>query len=122
MGIAKAWKYSGGGVLVWTDNTNNSSNSSVASLLKQKQQQQFCWVWPLVSPPAGSGGGRRRVSWTVVCGVMLFGLGLISLFTGHVASDLEWYSQKLVKPAWYSRLVCNVTSLSHAHTIVLEFG
>nr|POF05550.1 uncharacterized protein CFP56_18065 [Quercus suber] len=35
---------------------------------------------------------------------MLFGLGLISLFTGHVASDLEWYSQRLVKRSFYSRL------------------
>ncbi|KAM1073647.1 hypothetical protein EV2_019214 [Malus domestica] len=35
-------------------------------------------------------------SWSLVYGLMLFGLGLISLFTGHVASDLEWYSQRLV--------------------------
>lgn len=101
MGIAKAWRYSGGGVLVWTD------NSSVALLKQnqQQQQQQFCWVWPPASPGAAAGtGGRRRISWSVVCGVMLFGLGLISLFTGHVASDLEWYSQKLVKPTWYSKL------------------
>ncbi|WCJ25905.1 O-fucosyltransferase family protein [Euphorbia peplus] len=40
---------------------------------------------------------RRKIPWSLVCGLMLFTLGLISLFTGHVASDLEWYSQKLVK-------------------------
>ncbi|XP_065857859.1 O-fucosyltransferase 29 isoform X2 [Euphorbia lathyris] len=38
---------------------------------------------------------RRKIPWSLVCGLMLFTLGLISLFTGHVASDLEWYSQKL---------------------------
>ncbi|KAJ9147705.1 hypothetical protein P3X46_029831 [Hevea brasiliensis] len=40
---------------------------------------------------------RRKIPWSLVCGLMLFILGLISLFTGHVASDLEWYSQRLVK-------------------------
>ncbi|KAL9368809.1 hypothetical protein Peur_040008 [Populus x canadensis] len=48
---------------------------------------------------------RRKVPRSLVCGFMLFGLGLISLFTGHVASDLEWYSQRLVKRSFfYSRL------------------
>ncbi|XP_014508507.1 uncharacterized protein At1g04910 [Vigna radiata var. radiata] len=37
----------------------------------------------------------KHVSWSMVCGVMLFGLGLISLLTGHVASHLEWYSHRL---------------------------
>lgn len=41
------------------------------------------------------------VPWTAVCGLLLFAVGLISLFTGHVASDLEWYSQRLVKRTWY---------------------
>lgn len=49
---------------------------------KQQQQQHF----------------SRRLSWSVVCGLMLFVLGLISLFTGHVASDLDWYSHRLVNP------------------------
>ncbi|KAI3756525.1 hypothetical protein L1987_56346 [Smallanthus sonchifolius] len=40
------------------------------------------------------GGHRRRISWTVVCGVMLFIVGLISFFTGHVASDLDWCSHR----------------------------
>ncbi|KAJ4838546.1 O-fucosyltransferase 29 [Turnera subulata] len=48
---------------------------------------------------------RRKVPWPLLCGLMLFGLGLISLFTGHVASDLEWYSQRLGKRSFYfSRL------------------
>ncbi|KAG6633487.1 O-fucosyltransferase 29-like [Carya illinoinensis] len=47
---------------------------------------------------------RKKISWSVVCGLMLFGLGLISLFTGHVASDLDWYSQHFANPSFYSRL------------------
>ncbi|KAG4973024.1 hypothetical protein AAZX31_11G033200 [Glycine max] len=37
---------------------------------------------------------RKPISWSVMCGFMLFGLGLISLLTGHMASDLEWYSHR----------------------------
>ncbi|TQD72675.1 hypothetical protein C1H46_041791 [Malus baccata] len=47
---------------------------------KERKQAAVSWSW----------------SWSLVCGLMLFGLGLISLFTGQVASDLEWYSQRLV--------------------------
>ncbi|XP_010264337.1 PREDICTED: uncharacterized protein At1g04910 isoform X2 [Nelumbo nucifera] len=40
-----------------------------------------------------------------MCGLMLFALGLISLFTGHVASDLDWYSHRLIMTRiFYSRL------------------
>ncbi|KAM7491205.1 hypothetical protein LguiA_034126 [Lonicera macranthoides] len=41
---------------------------------------------------------------SVVCGLMLFALGLISLFTGHVVSDLEYYSQRLVRHSWFYKL------------------
>lgn len=41
---------------------------------------------------------RKPFPWSFLCGVMLFALGLISLFTGHVVSDLEYYSQRLIKP------------------------
>ncbi|OIT02471.1 PREDICTED: uncharacterized protein At1g04910-like [Nicotiana attenuata] len=44
---------------------------------------------------------RRLISCTNFCGFMLFALGLISLFTGYVASNLEWYSQPLLKPSWF---------------------
>lgn len=48
---------------------------------------------------------KKPISWTLlVCGLLLFALGLISLFTGHVASDLEWYSQRLVKHALYTKV------------------
>ncbi|KAL5186564.1 O-fucosyltransferase 29 [Glycine soja] len=43
----------------------------------------------------------KSVSWSVICCVMLFGLGLISLLTGHVASHLEWYSHRLRHRALY---------------------
>ncbi|KAK6787045.1 hypothetical protein RDI58_015570 [Solanum bulbocastanum] len=73
MGVAKVWRYSCG-VLAYT----------------QKQHFFFsCWLW------------RRPISCTKVCGFMLFALGLISLFTGYVASNLELYSQRLAKGAWF---------------------
>ncbi|KAL0329531.1 UNVERIFIED_CONTAM: O-fucosyltransferase 29 [Sesamum radiatum] len=89
----KAWRCSGG-VLV------NNLAAEILQQQKQKQKQQLspqqlhCWNYQ---------PWRRRpvVPWTAVCGLLLFAVGLISLFTGHVASDLEWYSQRLVKRTWY---------------------
>ncbi|KAL8144185.1 hypothetical protein V2J09_017217 [Rumex salicifolius] len=46
---------------------------------------------------------RKPIPWSFLCGVMLFAVGLISLFTGHVASNLEWYSQR-IKPSLYNKL------------------
>ncbi|KAG8374717.1 hypothetical protein BUALT_Bualt10G0025000 [Buddleja alternifolia] len=48
---------------------------------------------------------RRRSPWTLVCGLLLFAVGLISLFTGHVVSDLEWYSHRLVHRTWYYKKI-----------------
>ncbi|XP_058104436.1 O-fucosyltransferase 29 [Magnolia sinica] len=45
----------------------------------------------------------RKISRSFLCGLMLFALGLISLFTGHVASDIEWYSQRLMKRSIFSK-------------------
>ncbi|KAJ4954312.1 hypothetical protein NE237_011095 [Protea cynaroides] len=61
--------------------------------------KQFC----LRSP-------KKPISWSRVCGFLLFALGLISLFTGHVASHLEWYSQRLSKHARLSKLVGSDTA------------
>jgi hypothetical protein len=47
----------------------------------------------------------RSIPWSVICGFMLFGLGLISLLTGHVVSHLEWYSQRFVHRSFFSTLV-----------------
>ncbi|KAK4365186.1 hypothetical protein RND71_016544 [Anisodus tanguticus] len=64
----------------------------------------FCfWLSPSYGAAAPS-SSRRPIRWTAICGFMLFALGLISLFTGHVASNLEWYSQRLVKRAWFYKL------------------
>ncbi|XP_055829327.1 O-fucosyltransferase 29-like isoform X1 [Solanum dulcamara] len=73
MGVAKVWRYSCG-------------------VLANTQKQHFlfsCWLL------------RRPISCTTVCGFMLFALGLISLFTGYVASNLELYSYRLAKSAWF---------------------
>ena len=90
MGVAKAWRLSSGVV------------SKLASV--HQENKQHLW-WRLWSSPSPS--HRRPVSWSVVCGFLLFALGLISLFTGHVASDLEWYSQtqRLMKRSLYYKLV-----------------
>lgn len=77
MGIAKAWRYS----------------TFSAKLALEQQHKHVCWR-----------SQKRPISWSIICGLMLFCLGLISLFTGHVASDLEWYSQRLVKRSLYSKL------------------
>ncbi|KAK8687547.1 hypothetical protein V6N13_086355 [Hibiscus sabdariffa] len=40
---------------------------------------------------------RRPISTSVICGLMLFCLGVISLLTGHMVSELERYSQRFVR-------------------------
>ncbi|KAJ0961944.1 hypothetical protein J5N97_029772 [Dioscorea zingiberensis] len=57
------------------------------------------------APPAAR---KRWVPRSLVLGSTLFALGLISLFTGHVASEIEW-SQ--LRKAWRSRKVLNPTYL-----------
>ncbi|KAD5508056.1 hypothetical protein E3N88_15759 [Mikania micrantha] len=78
---SKAWRNSGGALVL--------ANNNHRKKLKYNQHRWHrCWLWPPV----------------MVCGVILFALGLISLFTDHVASNLEWYSQKLVKHRfWYNK-------------------
>lgn len=102
MGVAnKAWRC-GGGVLV------NNLAAEILQQQKQKlqhsprnRQQHHCWTYLPVRR-------RQAVPWTVVCGLLLFAVGLISLFTGHVASDLEWYSQRFVKRTWYYKRVWKI--------------
>ncbi|KAH7514182.1 O-fucosyltransferase 29 [Ziziphus jujuba] len=90
MGVAKSWRFSlmaaNLGLLQQQQNGYNGKKVLLRSVSIMASQQ------------------RKQFSWTLVCGFMLFGLGLISLFTGHVASDLEWYSQRLVKNTIYSKL------------------
>lgn len=96
MGVAKGWRFSGK-VFIWA----NHNLDLVHSQNGVAKKQDFCWRWSSNVPTQ-----RRPIRWSLVCGVMLFVLGLISLFTGHIASDLEWYSQRLlVKRSWYYKLV-----------------
>ncbi|KAJ6704101.1 O-FUCOSYLTRANSFERASE 16 [Salix viminalis] len=99
MGVAnKAWRLS---------LLSEKPNLALSNQLNGKHyqdHQNICndWRWWRSSATQQQ---RRKVPWSLVCGLMLFGLGLVSLFTGHVASDLEWYSQRLVKRSiFYSRL------------------
>ncbi|PON93035.1 O-fucosyltransferase [Trema orientale] len=82
MGMAKAWRLS----LV-------SPKVALLQHHNHNGKPLVLWRWP-----------NTTSSWSLVCGLMLFGLGLISLFTGHVASHLEWYSQRLVNRTLYSKL------------------
>ncbi|XP_028762587.1 O-fucosyltransferase 29 [Neltuma alba] len=89
MGVAKAWRF-------------NLSSTNLA-LLHYPSIKNVCWRSTATAPAKLP--HRKSISFSVVaCGLMLFGLGLISLLTGHMASDLEWYSQRLVQHAFYSRL------------------
>ena len=45
---------------------------------------------------------RWAISRSVLCGVMLFALGLVSLFTGQIAADLEW---SRIRGRWRSKRV-----------------
>ena len=47
------------------------------------------------------------IRWTLVCGVLLFVVGLVSLCIGHVVSDQEWYSHRFIKRSWYYKMVLN---------------
>ncbi|KAG6528113.1 hypothetical protein ZIOFF_010262 [Zingiber officinale] len=44
---------------------------------------------------------RRLISRSVLCGAVLFSLGLVSLFTGQIAADLEWSSR--IRGRWRSK-------------------
>ncbi|TKY70822.1 GDP-fucose protein O-fucosyltransferase [Spatholobus suberectus] len=76
----------------------STTNLAVLAQANDKCRKHVCWrsTTPFQQ--------RKPISWSVVCGLMLFGLGLISLLTGHMASDLEWYSQRLVRRTLYSTL------------------
>ncbi|KAJ6327305.1 hypothetical protein OIU78_014224 [Salix suchowensis] len=99
MGVAnKAWRLS-----LLSEKPNLALSNQLNGKHYQDHQNIYNdWRWWRSSATHQQ---RRKVPWSLVCGLMLFGLGLVSLFTGHVASDLEWYSQRLVKRSiFYSRL------------------
>ncbi|CAL1401549.1 unnamed protein product [Linum trigynum] len=86
--------------------TTGGGGGKVQSVLHQQQQQHNEWCWWRGRWRSSAAQGlmqRRKIPWSLICGLMLFALGMVSLFTGHMASDLEWYSQRLVKRSLYSR-------------------
>lgn len=111
MGVAnKAWKHSGDLLINNLAFLCDNNKQQKPKTQQQQQPQQHCsfWRWPFLKTGASPVTATRppKISWSVkVCGAMLFAVGLISLFTGHLASDLEWYSQRLVKRSLYYKLV-----------------
>ncbi|KAI3828892.1 hypothetical protein L1987_03003 [Smallanthus sonchifolius] len=99
MGVAKSWRYTKGVFFLANHHSHKHKNLKQQNLVPE---HHHCLLWDAA---AVGGGQRRRISWTVVCGVMLFVLGLVSLFSGHVASDLEWYSHRLVKQRFWKKKV-----------------
>lgn len=112
VGVGKAWRF---GLL----STNLALLPPQPNNNNKRKQQHVCWT--TTTTPFQQ--RKTTISWSVVCGLMLFVLGLISLLTGHMASDLEWYSQRLVHPTFYSRIVTfpslfflTSSSQNHTHT------
>ncbi|KAG7028396.1 hypothetical protein SDJN02_09577, partial [Cucurbita argyrosperma subsp. argyrosperma] len=91
MGVLKAWRFS----LI---------SGNLALLQPQDSGKGYAVSSKNVLSRSTSAQRKATFSWSMLCGLMLFALGLISLFTGHVASDLEWYSQHLVNQRLYSAL------------------
>ncbi|KAL8238762.1 hypothetical protein R6Q59_015329 [Mikania micrantha] len=108
MGVAKSWRYTKGVLVLANSSRNHHHDSHKYSYLKQQNllpENHHSLLWSPADTAVMGGGQRRRISWPVVCGVMLFVLGLISFFTGYVASDLEWYSHPLVKRRLWTKKV-----------------
>lgn len=87
MGVVGSGNDSWGGIDTMNGNGNNDTKELLGNLKLQKHHI--------------SGPQKKPFSWSFLCGFMLFAVGLISLFTGHVVSDLEYYSQRLIKRSLY---------------------
>ncbi|KAI4377915.1 hypothetical protein MLD38_015471 [Melastoma candidum] len=88
------------------------SHRLAAAAVVAREDDKACVFWRVGCGISNGGGGKKRRTkrWSVLCGSILFGLGLVSLFTGHVASGIEWYSQRLGQGSPYLRLD------SHGHS------
>ncbi|MED6146387.1 O-fucosyltransferase 29 [Stylosanthes scabra] len=75
---------------------NSNSNGSINNHnhFHNHHHSHMCW--------RSSVAKAKPTSWSMVCGLMLFGLGLISLLTGHMASHVEWYSQRFIHRTLHS--------------------
>lgn len=102
--------------LGWHFSNNESggekSFESMGVGVAQLNKSGGLWKWR-----SFSGQPKRSVMWKWVCGFMLFSLGVISLFTGHVVSHLEW-AQQLSKR---SLLVYPFFSQSVSHSSVSDY-
>ncbi|KAI3982161.1 hypothetical protein MKX01_019067 [Papaver californicum] len=81
----------------WRFDNHNHSNQHQNHQLKRKKS--------LTASTSLAGIIIHMWNRSFICGLMLFALGLISLFTGHVASHLDYYSNRFIKG----------TSLFHNH-------
>ncbi|OWM88367.1 hypothetical protein CDL15_Pgr003779 [Punica granatum] len=100
MGVAKPWRFSlltANQALLQHNKTHNYHSNGISNANGKQMLGRS-------SSTTGSCSHKRKISLSFVCGFMLFALGLISLLTGHVVSDLEWYSQQLVQRSFYSKL------------------
>ncbi|KDP39880.1 hypothetical protein JCGZ_03411 [Jatropha curcas] len=92
MGVAKSWRFSvisANLALLQQQNGNHSSNRGGGKHHHHHHHHHSHNEWWRSSGTQQ----RRKIPWSLVCGIMLFVLGLISLFTGHMAS---WYSHRLI--------------------------
>ncbi|KAK4740808.1 hypothetical protein SAY87_024396 [Trapa incisa] len=102
MGVTRPLKFSAlnpNDALLQQHQLHHCSNASCSCSGKSRNGKHV-----LCKSSSTNSSHKRKISLSVVCGFMLFGLGFISLITGHLASDLEWYSQQLVKRSFYSKL------------------
>ncbi|TXG51158.1 hypothetical protein EZV62_023682 [Acer yangbiense] len=97
MGVAKAWRFSVISANLALLQQQNGYNNSTGS------KYDVVWRWRSLALPC------RKIPWSLICGLMLFALGLISLFTGHVASDLEWMEVVVHKLIFGNRNTPNIT-------------
>ncbi|KAJ8436330.1 hypothetical protein Cgig2_005254 [Carnegiea gigantea] len=91
MGVVGSGNDSWGGIETMNGNGNNDTKELLGNLKLQKHHI--------------TSSQKKPFSWSFLCGVMLFAVGLISLFTGHVVSDLEYYSQRLIMRSLYMKWI-----------------
>ncbi|KAG4172888.1 hypothetical protein ERO13_A11G026900v2 [Gossypium hirsutum] len=53
-------------------------------------------------PRSSAASQRKQISMPLLCGMMLFCLGMLSLFTGQMASNLDRYSQRFMKQSLFN--------------------
>ncbi|CAN1799127.1 O-fucosyltransferase 29 [Linum perenne] len=62
----------------------------------------------------------RKIWWSLVCGLMLFALGMVSLFTGHMASDINWSQRLVVQDHSLAKPTGILLSIANLKTSILK--